>query len=153
MLAPLGTTIAAPFAGRVADRVGAAVPLIAGLALETVGLGVLAFAHAETSMFVVAAALFATGLGVGLFQVPVMTLVMGAFPSALQGAAGGLTFLARTLGLVSGVALLAAIFASRRSVAGFDAAFGDAFTVAALIVGAATVLALTRARSFRAGRR
>jgi MFS family permease len=153
MLAPLGTTIAAPFAGRVADRVGTAVPLIAGLALETVGLGVLAFAHAETSMFVVAAALFATGLGVGLFQVPVMTLVMGAFPAALQGAAGGLTFLARTLGLVSGVALLAAIFASRRSVAGFDAAFGDAFTVAALIVGAATVLALTRARSFRAGRR
>ena len=59
-----------------------------------------------------------------------MALVMGAFPAALQGAAGGLTFLSRTLGLVSGVAVLAAVFAARRPVVGFDGAFGDAFLVA-----------------------
>jgi MFS family permease len=150
-LTPLGTTIAAPLAGRAADRLGAAVPLIVGLALETAGLGALAFADSGTSLLVVAVALFAAGFGVGMFQVPVMALVMGAFPPGLQGAAGGLTFLARTLGLVSGVAVLATVFAARRPVAGFDAAFGDAFLVATAIVGAATVLALTRVRSVRHG--
>jgi MFS family permease len=149
-LTPLGTTIAAPLAGRAADRFGASAPLIAGLALETVGLGVLASASVETPLLVVAAALFAAGFGIGTFQVPMMTLVMSAFPSGLQGAAGGLSFLARTLGLVSGVAALAAVFAARRPVVGFDGAFRDAFLVATLIVGAATVLALAR---FGVGRR
>ncbi len=145
-LTPLGTTVAAPFAGRVADRLGAAAPLIAGLALETLGLGVLAFAGTGTSLVVVATALFAAGFGIGMFQVPMMALVMGAFPSALQGAAGGLAFLARTLGLVTGVATLAAVFAARRPVVGFDAAFRDAFLLATLVVGAATLLALVRFR-------
>jgi MFS family permease len=148
-LTPLATTIAAPLAGRAADRLGPSAPLIAGLALETVGLGVLACTDAETSLLVVAVALFAAGFGVGLFQVPVMALVMGAFPSALQGAAGGLTFLSRTLGLVTGVAVLAAIFAARRPVVGFDGAFGDAFLAATGIVGAATALALTRLVTLR----
>jgi MFS family permease len=146
-LAPFGTSIAARLAGRAADRLGAATPLIAGLALETTGLGTLAFADGHTSLVVVAGALFVAGFGLGTFQVPVMALVMSGFPPGLQGAAGGLTFLARTLGLVCGVWLLAAIFAARRPVGGFDAAFGDAFLVATAIVSAAAVLALARLRS------
>jgi hypothetical protein len=77
---------------------------------------------------------------------------MGAFPSALQGAAGGLTFLSRTLGLVSGVAVLAAVFAARRPVVGFDGAFGDAFLVATGIVALAAALAATRLRAAPAAR-
>jgi hypothetical protein len=48
---------------------------------------------------------------------------------------------------VSGVAVLAAVFAARRPVVGFDAAFGDAFFVAAGIVAAATALAFARLRA------
>jgi DHA2 family multidrug resistance protein-like MFS transporter len=143
-LTPLGTTIAAPLAGRLTDRLGTATPLIAGLALETIGLGALASSGAETPLLVVSAALFAAGFGIGAFQVPMMSLVMGAFPPALQGAAGGLSFLARTLGLVTGVATLAAVFAARRPIVGFDGAFRDAFIVATALVGAATVLAIVR---------
>jgi hypothetical protein len=84
-----------------------------------------------------------------VFQVPVMALVMGAFPSALQGAAGGLTYLSRTLGLVTGVAALAALFAQRRPVAGFDAAFGEAFLLATGFVGFAALVALVRFRRLR----
>jgi MFS family permease len=146
MLTPLGTTLAALIAGRVADRIGAAVPLIAGLTLETAGLAMLAASDVATPTLVVAAALFTAGFGLGVFQVPMMTLVMETFPPALQGAAGGLTYFARTLGLVSGVAVLAALFATRREAAGFDAAFSAALLLATVIVGAAALLALARLR-------
>jgi MFS family permease len=149
MLTPLGTSLAAPLAGRIADRIGAAAPLAAGLVLQTAGLAALTRAGGETSGVIVAAALFAAGLGLGLFQVPMMTLVMGAFPPALQGAAGGLTYLSRTLGLVCGVAALAALFAARRPVAGFDRAFGEAFMLATALVGVAALVALARFRHLR----
>src|SRR5881396_2099126 len=41
MLTPLGTAAAAPFAGWLNDRLGARAPMVAGLALEAVGLGAL----------------------------------------------------------------------------------------------------------------
>jgi len=151
MLTPLGTTLAAPLAGRVADRVGAATPLLAGLALETLGLAALATADGETPMPVVALALFAAGFGLGTFQVPMMAVVMGAFPAALQGAAGGLTFLARTLGTVAGVSALAALFAARRASVGFDGAFREAFLLAAAFVALATLVALLRVRRLPGG--
>jgi hypothetical protein len=113
--------------------------------LESAGLAMLAGADARTPILVVAAALFVAGLGLGVFQVPMMTLVMGAFPAALQGAAGGLTFLARTLGIVAAVAALAALFAARRAAAGFDAAFAEALLVATLMVAAAAAMALAGA--------
>ena len=97
-----------------------------------------------TPVEVVAAALFAAGFGLGLFQVPNMTLVMGAFPAGQQGAAGGLSFMARTLGVVAGVGTLSAIFAARRPVAGFDAAFSTAFAVAASVVAIACVASIGR---------
>src|SRR6266446_10556445 len=43
MLTPLGTTVAAPLAGRLADRIGASAPAVVGLALEAAGLAVLGF--------------------------------------------------------------------------------------------------------------
>ena len=58
------------------------------------------------------------------------------------GAAGGLAFLARTLGVVTGVLVLAAVFAGRRGIVGFQAAFAEAFALAALAVAAAAVAGL-----------
>ena len=76
-----------------------------------------------------------------------MTLVLAAFPPGQQGAAGGFTFLARTLGVVAGVAILAEIFAARRAVAGFQPAYAEAFLVATLAVAAAAVGALAPGRA------
>src|SRR5437867_1814955 len=77
-----------------------------------------------------------------------------AFPAHHQGAAGGLTFLARTLGVVTGVAILAAVFAGRREIVGFQPAFAEAFTLAALAVAVAAVagLAVGRAAPYTLGR-
>ena len=142
MLTPLGTALAAPIAGRLVDRLGLRLPLICGLALESIGLLAMSRATVEIPIGVVAVSLFVAGFGLGLFQVPNMAIVMKAFPAAHQGAAGGLSFMARTLGVVSGVAALSAIFAARRAADGFERAFATAFVVAAAAVAAATVAAI-----------
>jgi MFS family permease len=140
MLTPLGSAVAAPLAGRIADRWGPRWPASAGLAAQALGLLVLANTDASTA--VVAGALFLSGFGLGIFQVPNMALVMAAFPSRHQGAAGGFTFLSRTLGTVFGVATLAQVFAWRSSAVGVTTAFADAFTCAAVLVAVAAVLSL-----------
>ena len=154
MLTPLGTAAAAPLAGWLSDRLGARAPMVAGLALEAVGLAALSRADAATPLAAVVLALAAAGFGLGVFQVPNMASVMAAFPAGHAGAAGGLTFLARTLGLVTGVAVLAAVFGGRRGVVGFQPAFAEAFTLAALAVAGAAVagLAVGRARAYTPGR-
>ena len=141
MLTPLGTTLAAPVAGRLADRAGSRLPMIAGLGLEAAGLALLSRAEPASSIWLVAVALFAAGFGLGVFQVPNMAVTMAAFPVAHQGAAGGAAFLARTLGVVAGVLGLAQLFAMRRLVVGLAAAAAEAFVAAALAVALAALLA------------
>jgi DHA2 family multidrug resistance protein-like MFS transporter len=146
MLTPLGTAVAAPVAGRASDRMGPWTPVALGLALEAAGLGLMSGAGPATPLVVVALALFLAGFGVGAFTVPNMAALMAAFPGTQQGAAGGFSFLARTLGVVTGVTALAAVFGRVRVAVGFDAAFGRAFLLAAAIVAAAVLVALARKR-------
>src|SRR5207245_8900022 len=146
---PLGPRVAAPLAGRLAARSGASTPAVVGLALEAAGLAVLGFVDGATPLAVVALALFIAGFGLGFFEVPNMATIMAAFPSGRQGAAGGLSFLARTLGVVAGVALMGQIVAARSAAVGFLGAFAEALLVAAVSVAGAFVFALVGARARR----
>jgi MFS family permease len=150
MLTPLGTTLAAPVAGRLADGAGSRAPAVAGLALEAGGLALLSRADPASPVALVALALFAAGFGLGLFQVPNLAVIMATFPASQQGAAGGFAFLARTLGVVTGVAVLAHLFAVRRLAVGLAPAAAEAFLAAALAVAAAALAALA-IRDARAG--
>ncbi|PYM18128.1 MAG: hypothetical protein DMD81_06750 [Candidatus Rokuibacteriota bacterium] len=141
MLTSLGMGVAAPFAGRVIDAVGARAPMLLGLVIEALGLLAISRAGTTTPLALVALALFGAGFGLGLFQVPNMTAVMSAFPATQQGIAGGLAFMARTLGVVAGVTTLSAVFGAWRRSAGFEAAFVAAFVVAGAAVGAAALVA------------
>jgi MFS family permease len=146
-LTPLGTTLAAPVGGRLADRVGVRGPVVAGLAVEALGLLLMSRCGPTTPLPIVALALLAAGFGVGLFQVTNMTQIMAAFATAQQGAAGGFAFLARTLGVVAGVTALAQLVAVRRVAVGLGPAAAEAFLAAGLTVAVAAALApLVRTR-------
>lgn len=145
MLTPLGMAVGGPAASRLTEWIGARACIVGGLGLEAVGLALLAAAGPVTPLALAAGAFFAAGLGLGIFVVPNMATVMEAFPAGRQGAAGGLAFLARTLGVVVGVLVLAQVFAAARAALGFDAAWTRAMRVAAGAVAAAALLGFGRA--------
>jgi MFS family permease len=153
MLTPLGTALLAPLAGRLTDRVGPRAPMTLGLALEAAGLFAISGFRPETTWPLVGAGLALVGAGLGLFQVPNLARIMASFPPARQGAAGGLAFMSRTLGVVGGVQATAAVFGALERSRGWTEAFAVAFLAAAAVCAAAALIAAVSpaARGYHGG--
>ena len=152
-LTPLGTAAMSPLAGRITDRAGPRLPITLGLTAEAAGLILISRLDATSSWPLVGAALALVGLGLGLFQVPNLAQVMRAFPAAGQGAAGGLAFMSRTLGIVAGVQASATVFGGLERALGWSGAFTAAFAVAGGVCALAAALALWWVRPLRASPR
>jgi MFS family permease len=142
MLTPLGTAAAAPASGWATDRFGARLLVSLGLAVESAGLLLISRFGAERALTEVGLALALVGLGLGVFQVPNMSLLMARFPLSQQGGAGGMILMSRTLGIVAGVSLASAIFGARSASLGFLPAFHAAFLAAGAVSALALLLSL-----------
>jgi DHA2 family multidrug resistance protein-like MFS transporter len=107
---PVAVAVAAPVAGRLADRWPAGLLGGIGLAILSAGLTLLAFlpAHAQTLDIVWRMAV--CGLGFGIFQSPNNRAMMAAAPRRRAGAAGGMLATARLIGQTAGAAGVAIIF-------------------------------------------
>src|SRR6201996_7640049 len=105
---PLAVGIGAPIAGRLADRLPAALLGGAGLLVMCVGLALLALLPANPSTIDIAWRMALCGLGFGFFQAPNNRSMLSAAPLARSGAAGGMLATARLTGQTIG-AILAAI--------------------------------------------
>jgi hypothetical protein len=96
------------------------------------------------------------GIGIGVFQSPNNSAVMGAVPSQRLGVASGLLSVTRTLGQTTGIAALGALWASRvaQRVGGIPSggatsapaaaqvsALGDTFLIIVVAIGLALALA------------
>jgi MFS family permease len=106
---PIMMAIFSPFAGRLSDRIESRIVASAGMGLTAIGLVMLAFLTAETSLVYIVAALLLLGLGFGLFSSPNMNAIMGSVDKRLYGVASALLATMRTLGqmLSLGLTLLA----------------------------------------------
>lgn len=135
-----------PWAGRWADRRGPATPVIAGLAVEAVGLLLLSRLGAGSSMWAAVGAMAVVGTGLGLFASPNMAMVMSRLPDERQGVAGGLSLLTRTAGIVVGVAAWSAMFDALEPGRGFVDAFQITTLVAAVTAAAGAALAWATTR-------
>jgi EmrB/QacA subfamily drug resistance transporter len=152
------TIIAAPLAGKLSDRIGTARLSSLGLAIEGLGLWLLSRLGQQTDYFSLAFALVIVGLGLGIFEAPNMSFVMGAIPRSQQGIAGAGANMMRPLGIVCGATGWSMLFDHRRTLAGHltgtlsdgDAtvlAFQQVFLAAAMLCGAAWVLSCWRRAS------
>jgi len=108
---PIATGIAAPIAGRLADRYPAG--LLGGIGLATFAAGLLSLAllTAHPDDFDVAWRMALCGLGFGLFQSPNNRALINSAPRERSGGASGMLGTARLLGQTIGAALTALIFA------------------------------------------
>lgn len=120
--------VVAPISGSLSDRVGVRPVTVAGLAV--LALGYLAAANLSTDTDALGYILLVSpiGLGMGIFQSPNNSGVMGAAPRERLGITSGMLTLTRIVGQIVGVALLGslwAVFVSNRAV-GFDGPATDA---------------------------
>jgi MFS transporter, DHA2 family, multidrug resistance protein len=107
---PIAVGIAAPFAGRLADRVNAGLLGSIGLAIFAGGLFLLSRLGASPDNFQIAWRMAVCGLGFGLFQSPNNRLIVSAAPKPRSGAAGGMLATARLLGQTAGAVAVGAAF-------------------------------------------
>ena len=159
LFAPAVMTIfAAAFAGRLSDRIGTAGLSSAGLAVQAVGLWLASGLDANSDYPTAALSLAMVGLGLGTFQVPNMSFVMGAIPRQHQGVAGSINQMMRTAGIVFGVTGASLMFERWRvshtdlgEVGAFVAAFQLVFLSAAVLCALAAAASLLRRRGSKQG--
>jgi DHA2 family multidrug resistance protein-like MFS transporter len=108
---PIGTGIAAPIAGRLADRYSAGALGGIGLVAFAMGLLSLAFLPAHPTVIDIAWRMALAGAGFGLFQSPNNRAMLGAAPRERSGGASGMLGTARLLGQTAGAAIVALLFA------------------------------------------
>ena len=153
----VATALTSPLAGRLITRLAAERIGAVGLLAVGSGLFLVGWWPADISPPMMALTLALHGVGVGLFQVAYTDIVIRSSPVADRGVAGSLSVLTRTLGTVTGAALLTLIFnraghADTDTAAGFLFAFGAVFKLAGAAVALSVAVVLWSMASVRAGR-
>jgi DHA2 family methylenomycin A resistance protein-like MFS transporter len=108
LFAPLA--VLAPFGGRLAARLGARLPIVAGLVLAAGGLALLAAAEASSSYpTLLLPAFLAWGIGLGLLTPAVVAAAVAAVPASRSGLGSAVNNTARQAGGAIGVAVAGAV--------------------------------------------
>lgn len=161
MVSPLVIFVIAPIAGSLSDRIGSRLLSSTGMGLITISLLILSRAQLDTPIPLLALNFALMGLGVGLFQSPNNSAIMGSVPRNRLGIASGMLATMRNVGMVMGIAVAGAVFAIREAhhfsalgAAGlsgtalttqaFTAAMQDTFLVGAGLAAVGVITSLIR---------
>ncbi|MFE9249866.1 DHA2 family efflux MFS transporter permease subunit [Streptomyces sp. NPDC007088] len=130
--------LVAPLAGYLSDRIGGRNVVVAGLAVQALGLGWFAVViDPAMSYGDMLPALVLGGIGMALYFAPAAALVMGSVRPVEQGIASGTNNALRELGGALGIAVVSAVFSASGGY-GTPRTFVDGLTPA-LWVGAGAV--------------
>ncbi|RPH87867.1 MAG: MFS transporter, partial [Desulfobacteraceae bacterium] len=110
MVVPLSMGLFSIIAGTLSDRFGPRGITLAGLLLLVLGCLSIGSLKVETTVWGYILRLLPFGLGLGLFQAPNNSAVMGAAPREHLGVASGLLALSRTMGHTTGIPLAGVLF-------------------------------------------
>ena len=118
--APMSLTsmIIAPFAGRLADRIGGKYILMTGISLFTVGFSLVAYVAGPDSTWInfLVPAIIA-GAGMGMTFAPMTTVAMRNIQPRMAGAASGILNTTRQLGAAIGSAVVGALLQNQLATA------------------------------------
>jgi MFS family permease len=141
-LAFVGSLIGAALSARLVARLGQRPTAFAGIAVVGLGLLPLGLTGVDAPVTLVVLLLLAQGVGHGLLAVAYTDIVTSTLEVRDRGVGGSLAQLTRTLGTVSGAALLTALHAAGAAgLAGIDG-FLAGYRYAFLMVGGGLLVAL-----------
>ena len=106
---PLATLFIAPLSGALSDRFGTRVFAVCGMAISALGLYLLSGLTTSSGAWDVIWRLCVAGVGMGIFQSPNNSAIMGSVPPWHRGIAGGILAAMRTVGMVLGIAIAGAV--------------------------------------------
>jgi EmrB/QacA subfamily drug resistance transporter len=149
-IGPVISALSGIVAGRLVDRFGAAIMVVAGLVAMVAGATGLALLPGMIGLAGYIAAIAILTPGYQLFQAANNTAVMAEVAAEQRGVTSGLLNLSRNLGLVSGASLMGAVFAFASGASDIATAAPEAvalglrmtFLVAGVMIGVALALAL-----------
>jgi EmrB/QacA subfamily drug resistance transporter len=110
---PIVVMIVAPLAGFIADKIDARYISSAGMALASVGLFLLSTLNENTKIYIMIIYSVIVSLGIGFFQTPNNSAIMGSVSHSYRGIASSMIATMRNMGMVLGVAISGSIFSSR----------------------------------------
>jgi MFS transporter, DHA2 family, multidrug resistance protein len=142
---PLTVALAAPVAGRLADRVSTAWLCAAGGACLALGLAAAALWPLQGSALPLVPITLLCGLGFGLFQVPNNRNMLLSAPRERTGAAGGMQATARLAGQTAGGVAMSLLF----TVASVDAAPRVGLGIGAVLSLLAGLVSVLRVKPWR----
>ncbi len=160
MLMMIISTVASPLGGWLSDHMPPAYLTTFALLIAAASMYWCTHLGTDSTVTAVMLRMIAVGLGMGLFQAANATLVMSSVPSDQLGTGGALLAISRSMGTVSSVALMGALFASRldthtlaltqqgleaaaASGKAFVPAFKDTYWMSALLAAVAVLVSLS----------
>ena len=139
---PLTVALAAPVAGRLANRVSTAWLCAAGGVCLAIGLAATSLLPLQSHPLLLIPLTMLCGLGFGLFQVPNNRNMFLSAPSERSGAAGGMQGTARLVGQTAGSVSMSLLFA----IASVDTATRIGLGIGAVLTLAAGLVSTLRFR-------
>jgi len=110
---PVTVALVAPISGSLSDRIGSRLITSLGLLMILIGTILLSSLGAETTVLGYVLRFIPLGMGIGMFQSPNNSAIMGSVPRERFGIASSLLSLTRTVGQAAGIALLGAYWETR----------------------------------------
>lgn len=110
---PITVGIIGPISGWLSDRIGSRPLTVIGLGVLITGYLSISSLNESTNAIGFILRSIPVGLGIGIFQSPNNSAIMGAAPKDRLGVVSGLLAITRTLGQTTGTAAVAALWVSR----------------------------------------
>ncbi len=110
MAFPVAMALLSPLSGSLSDKIGSRSLAIAALVLNGIALIIFAFIPADLPSWFIMIPLSVMGIGLGMFQSPNNSTIMGSVPKERLGAANGITQLVKNLGMVIGITFSTMVF-------------------------------------------